>query len=156
MMWAHVRVDWFSDGDPRMDGAKNVEMAVAYTEPVSDALKKHAKSIAREAKAILEVHAGGSHDGKEKVPHSKIDTIHNHNGSDLDSYVTLEAAWGTDEAVGDYAAAASIEFGHYTRSRKRAGYGPLTKEQHGRVFVKGISPLRKAAHKLSSNPKLSI
>lgn len=156
-MWARVRVDWYPDWHPDMDGAKNVEMAVAYTEPVSDALKHHAKRIASEARAILEVHAGGSHDAAgDNIPHSKIDTIHNHNGTDLDSVVTLEAAWGTDEAVGDYAAAVSIEYGHYTRSRRKAGYGPLTKRQHNRVFVKGISPLRKAAKKLSSNPKLSI
>jgi hypothetical protein len=83
----------------------------------------------------------------------------------LDSIVYLQAPnvqeqgegeGGKDGKTNSYAAVQSIEFGHYTRPRDHDGEGPRTKSDHRRSWVPGVAPLRRAAKKMSANPKLSI
>jgi hypothetical protein len=161
-----------------MDFADNVEHAVSYTDSVASGLRRYSTVLGREAAAILSMTE--HRPGQER---SEIGVVHRgHSGSHestadvdtyLDSIVYLQAP---DEAEKDaregkvtkgpdgkggkqtnaWRAVQAIEFGHYTRPREHDGEGPRTRADHRRSWVAGVSPLRKAARKMSRNPRLSI
>lgn len=157
-------IDWFSPGDPRMDGAENVEQAVVYTIPVASALIRFSTALARDAAGTL---AMAYH--RPDAERSYIGVMHRGQKEwgyepELDSIVYLAAP---DERDGkgekprkgltnSYAAPSSIEFGHYTSARQHGGEGPRTKADHQKHWVPGLAPLRKAAKKMVANRRLSI
>lgn len=161
-------IEFYPPGDPRLGhNVKNVEHSVSYTLSVASGLMRYSSALKRHAANILEVHYD--------TGDSEIGVVHN-NGSahgyspDLDSIVYLSASDEGAKGYGEgrikkgfkgtstnaYRAVQSIEFGHYTRGREHSGEGPRTRADHQRHWVPGISPLRKAARKMSANPRLSI
>lgn len=161
-----MHVLWYPPRHPDMDGAKNVEHAVVYSNSVVSGLQRYSSRLAMEASAILEM--TNHRPGQER---SEIGVIHNNHSrgpisetTDLDSIVYLQAPDDAERQKGEgrggntnsWRAVQSIEFGHYTSGRDHEGEGPRTKKDHKRHWVEGVSPLRKAARKMSRNPRLSI
>lgn len=163
------RVDWYPPKHPEMDFADNVEHAVSYTDSVASGLRRYSTALGREAAAILSMT-----EHRPDQERSEIGVVHRgHSGSHestadvdtyLDSIVYLQAPDDGEKQKGEgrkgktnsWRAVQSIEFGHYTAPREHEGEGPRTKRDHQRHWVEGVSPLRKAARKMSRNPRLSI
>lgn len=150
-----MRVRWY--GPPT--GQQSVEHVVSYSTPVASGLIRYSTALKREAANILSMteHRSGEERSEIGVVHRENPNPHGDETA-LDSIVYLAAPDEMQEENprGAYAAVNSIEFGHYTRPRDHEGEGPRTKRDHRRNWVKGVSPLRKAAKKMSANPKLSI
>lgn len=149
------------------EGEVSIASIVGYSKPSVSALQRFSTAMAREAQGVLDVHRDTG-DAEIGVVHMG-GTVLDHPAM-LDSTVYLSA---NPEVKGHWAAAKSIEFGHWTlpyntrrrnklgdaegpiRGRKRGSYA-RPKDAGGATWVPGIAPLQKASKAMVRKRKLSI
>jgi len=147
------------------EGEVSIASIVGYSQPSVSALMRYSTAMKREAQNILDMHydTGDAEIGVVHMGGTELD-----HRAELDSTVYLSA--NPETKKGMWAAASSIEFGHWTlpyykRRNNTLGdkEGPVRGRKNGRrsdsggaTWVEGIAPLQNAAKAMVRKRKLSI